>query len=138
MGAIFRAVFVGPDRAKGVRMDDARDIVGRTIMVQLSSHDGLEFTGIPDQGPFFCKAVAVDEAGVWVENRNFVTIELTDSEGRDIPKSKQRPEKHVVNILLPWRNIRTVVHFPEKDAGDLAGDMLGEKKEKTIRVGFVT
>lgn len=119
-------------------MDDARDLVGGTVLVRLESHEGLEFIGIPEEGPFFCHVTAVDEVGMWVENKNFVTVELTDSKGKDIPKSKRKEEKHTANILLPWRNVRTVVHFPDKDAENLSGKVLGHKKDEAVRIGFVT
>jgi len=119
-------------------MDDARDLVGGTVLVRLMSHEDMEFIGLPEEGPFFCNVTAVDEVGMWVENKNFVTVELTDSKGKEIPKSKRKEEKHTVNILLPWRNIRTVVHFPDKDAERLSGKSLGNEKADPVRIGFVT
>ena len=48
-------------------MNDARDIIDRTVLVKLESYEGIEFTGIESEGPFFCKVKAVDEVGIWVK-----------------------------------------------------------------------
>ncbi len=119
-------------------MENARDLIGTTTLVKLKDYDGLEFAGFPGEGPFFCKVVAVDQVGIWVENRNFVTVELADSKGRSIPKNKRKRRRHVVNLLIPWSNVKTAVHFADDDASGMAGEALGEREEETGRIGFVT
>jgi hypothetical protein len=120
-------------------MDDARDIIDRTVLVKLVSCEGIEFTGIESDGPFFCRVKAVDEAGIWVENRKFMTVELKDSSGRNVPKKDRIPERHTVNILLPWRSIQTIVMFEDEDIDSL------EIEEETLgsdgqagRIGFIS
>lgn len=119
-------------------MEDARDITGRTVLLKLIDQEELEFAGISEEGPFFCKVTAIDQFGVWVENRKFVTIEIRDSKGRYIPKAKQKSERHLVNLLFPWRNIQTIIRFSEKDVEKIAGEAIGETEKKTGRIGFIT
>jgi len=117
-------------------MDDARDLVGRTVFVLLEDASGLAFTGIEGEGPFLCTVDAVDEIGMWVQNRRFVTVELRDRRGRSVPKSKREPQISTVDILLPWKNIRTVVRFADKDA---VPDVEGPgSPEGAPNIGFVT
>ena len=116
-------------------MEDARDLVDQTVLVKLTSNEGLAFAGIPDEGPFFCKVVAVDEIGIWVENRRFATVEIRNSAGRYIPKRRQKTERHVVNLLIPWRIIHTVVRFQE--GGAVKAAILGENVCDSGRIGFV-
>jgi hypothetical protein len=97
-------------------MDDARDIVGCTVFVLLEDASGLGFTGIEGEGPFLCTVSAVDEVGMWVQNQRFVTVELRDERGRAVPKAKREPRISTVYILIPWRNVRTVVRFADEDA----------------------
>ena len=122
---------------RGLPMEDARDLIDKVVLVKLESNEGLGFIGVPDEGPVFCRVVAVDEIGLWVENKNFVTIEIRDSKGRFVPKEEQVQERHVVNLLLPWRCIQTVVMFAEQDADKVARDILGEEGEEG-KIGFVT
>ena len=118
-------------------MDDVRDIVDQTVLVKLAVTDGIEFTGIEGDGPFFCRVVAVDEIGMWVENRHFVTVEIRDNDGKDIPVSRRKKESNTVNFLLPWRIILTIVRFPEKDQKDFADEVLGEDADGPGRIGFI-
>ena len=117
-------------------MDDARDIIDQTVLVRLKDYEGLEFTGIEGDGPFFCRVTAVDEIGMWVENRHFITIELRDSEGRDIPVKDRKEVENRVVFLLPWRNVLTVVRFEEFDEEMLLGG-IGEEGAESGRIGFI-
>ena len=119
-------------------MNDARDIIDQTVLVKLMSCEGIEFTGIEGEGPFLCKVKAVDEAGIWVENKKFMTVELRDSRGRAMPEKKRKPQKHTVNILFPWRTIQTVIMFEDEDGDSLEIDdeALGAD-EQTGRIGFI-
>ncbi|HUV35751.1 MAG TPA: hypothetical protein VMX58_02300 [Patescibacteria group bacterium] len=118
-------------------MNDARDLEDKTVLVKLLNYDGLEFVGVPEKGPFFCRVVAVDEAGLWVENKNFITTELSDSTGAVVPEERRKTERHVVNVLLPWRNIQTVVMFTEDDAENIVQGLIDDEKGGTGTIGFV-
>ncbi len=120
-----------------MEMEDARDLIDQTVLVKLDTTEGLEFTGIECDGPFFCKVVAVDEAGIWAENNKFVTVELRDCKGKNIPEKERREENHVVNFLLPWRKILTVVKFPDKDPEELAKEAIGALDGEGNRIGFI-
>ncbi len=118
-------------------MQDARDLINETVLVKLRDNTGLGFLGVPEDGPFFCKVVAVDEIGVWVENKRFETIELTDSSGRPVPEKKRKPERHVVNILFPWKDIHTIVRFAENDAEKMVKELMEGADEEDRRIGFL-
>ncbi len=117
-------------------MQDARDLVGQTALVKLTSNEGLSFVGVPEEGPFLCKVVAVDEIGIWVENKRFVTVEVRSSSGRYVPKNRQKPERHTVNLLLPWRIVQTVVRFQRGE--EIEVKKLGEAVAcPPERIGFL-
>jgi len=118
-------------------MEDARDLIGRTVLVKLVRNEGLGFVDVPEEGPFFCMVVAVDEIGMWVENKRFITVEIRDAKGKFISKEKQKPEKHTVSVLLPWRNVRTVVRFSEDDATAIEEKLQAEGAKDIRRIGFV-
>jgi len=118
-------------------MDDARDLINETVLVKLSSNEEFVFAGVPEEGPFFCKVVAVDEIGIWVENRNFVSIEIKDSRGRYIPKEKQEPKKQVVDVLIPWRSISCIVLYEGSEGGAVAERIVKESGPDDSRIGFI-
>ncbi len=118
-------------------MQDARDLVDQTVLVKLVSNEGLVFTGIPEDGPFFCKVTAVDEIGIWVENGKFATVEIRDGQGRYIPKRRQKLERHEVDLLIPWRIVHTLIRFRKEDAAPAAANMLGADAKPGSCIGFV-
>lgn len=118
-------------------MEDARDMVGETVLVKLASNEGLSFAGFPAEGPVFCRVVAVDEIGIWVENRSFVTVEVRTAAGGHIPKRQQKPKRSVANILIPWRIVHTVVRFEGGGAPGAGAAVLGSRPGGEGRIGFV-
>lgn len=118
-------------------MEDARALINETVLVKLSSNEEYTFAGVPEDGPFFCKVVAVDEIGIWVENKNFVTIEIKDSMGRYIPKAKQETKKQVVDVLIPWRNISCIVLYEGSEGEAAAEKIVREAGPDDSRIGFI-
>lgn len=118
-------------------MDDARDLINETVLVKLSSNGEFVFAGVPEEGPFFCKVVAVDEIGIWVENKNFVTIEIKDAKGRYIPKEEQEPRKQTVNILIPWKSITCIVLYEGSEGAAAVEKIVREAGPDDSRIGFV-
>jgi hypothetical protein len=118
-------------------MQDARDLVDQTVLVKLTGNEGLSFIGVPEDGPFFCTVTAVDEIGIWVENKRFAAVEIKDAQGRYIPKRRRKIERHEVDILLPWRIIQTLIRFREEDAAKAAADELGADTKSGSCIGFV-
>ncbi|HER44001.1 MAG TPA: hypothetical protein ENO08_06035 [Candidatus Eisenbacteria bacterium] len=118
-------------------MDDARDLIHKTVLVKLSNNGEFVFAGVPEEGPFFCRVEAVDEIGVWVENRNFITIEIKDSRGRYVPKEKQEAKKQAVNVLLPWKSITCIVLFAGSEGEAAAKRIVEEAGPGDSRIGFV-
>jgi len=118
-------------------MQDARDLIDQTVLVKLASAEGLAFTGVPRDGAFFCKVTAVDEVGMWVENRRFATVEIRDGRGRYVPKRRQKVERHEVDLLIPWRIVHTVVRFRKEEAAKAAANVLGDEPAPGRCIGFV-
>ena len=67
-----------------------------------------------------------------------MTVELRDSSGRSVPEKKRKPQKHTVNILLPWRTVQTIIMFEDKDIEklDVDEETLGSDAQ-TGRIGFI-
>jgi hypothetical protein len=118
-------------------MNVIQDLPGTTVLIQLEDQAELGFVGIPDDGPFFCNVVEVDQIGIWVENKRFMTTEIQDTTGAYIKKSRQKPKRHTVHILFPWRIIRTVVRFTEQDAGSIIEEATGGDGATIGRIGFL-
>ncbi len=97
------------------------DIINKTVMFMLFNHEGLEPAGIKER-KFYAKVVGRDSIGVWIENPKLETTRVRDEHGFIIPPEHRQHEEHVAHILIPWGNIRSVVHFPMRRDFDVAED----------------
>ena len=87
------------------------EIVGRKVMILLHSAKGLQPLGI-DESMKYCTVVGHDHIGIWVENPSYEETPIRDAEGKLIPPSGRTQQHYVAHILIPWGNVRSVVHFP--------------------------
>jgi len=90
------------------------DIIGRKVMILLHSAKGLQAIGI-DESSKYCTVVGHDQIGLWVENPSYEETPIRDASGNLIPPSERTPQHYVAHILIPWGNVRSVVHFPERE-----------------------
>lgn len=89
------------------------DIINKTVMFMLFTHDGLEPAGIKER-KFYAKVVGRDSLGLWIENPKLETTRVRDDHGIIIPPEHRKHEEHLAYVLIPWGNIRSVVHFPAR------------------------
>ena len=94
------------------------DVVQKTVMILLFNHEGLEPAGIRERH-FYAKVVGRDSIGIWIENPKLETTRIRDERGFIIPPEQRKHEEHVANILIPWGNIRSIVHFPMREGFDV-------------------
>ena len=93
------------------------DIIGRKVMVLFHSAQGLEKLGIDDTSKY-CRVVGFDNVGIWVENPHYEETPLRDPDGKLIPPEQRQPRSYVAQILIPWGNVRSVVHFPNREQAE--------------------
>jgi hypothetical protein len=97
------------------------DIVNKMVMFMIFNHEGLESAGIKEK-KFYAKVVGRDSIGLWIENPKLETTRVRDDHGIIIPPRSRQHEEHVAYVLIPWGNIRSVVHFPMREGFDTAED----------------
>jgi len=97
------------------------DIINKTVMLMVFQSDGLDPAGIKEK-KFYAKVVGRDNIGLWIENPKLETTRVRDDKGTLIPPDKRRHEEHLAYVLVPWGNIRSVVHFPDRDGFDTIED----------------
>ncbi len=97
------------------------DIVNKTVMFMIFHHEGMESAGIKER-KFYAKVVGRDSIGLWIENPKLETTRVRDEKGIIIPPERRQHEEHMANILIPWGNIRSIVHFPTREGFDTFED----------------
>ncbi len=93
------------------------DAIGRKVMVLFQSSKGLEKLGIDDDSKY-CRIVGFDNVGIWVENPGYEETPLREPDGTLIPPEERQPKRYLAHILIPWGNIRSVVHFPDREGAE--------------------
>jgi hypothetical protein len=97
------------------------EIINKIALFILFNHEGLESAGIKER-KFYAKVVGRDSIGIWIENPKLETTRMRDEQGYIIPPEQRKHEEHVAHILIPWGNIRSVVHFPLRKGGEALED----------------
>jgi hypothetical protein len=97
------------------------EIINKTVMLMVFQADGLDAAGIKDKR-FYAKVVGRDSIGIWIENPKLETTRVRDDNGTLIPPAQRQHEEHRAYVLVPWGNIRSVVHFPDREGFDTVED----------------
>lgn len=97
------------------------EIMNKTVMLVLFNHEGLEPAGIKER-KFYAKVVGRDSLGIWIENPKLETTRVRDDHGIIIPPEHRQHEEHLAYILIPWGNVRSMVHFPTRKGFDAIED----------------
>jgi hypothetical protein len=97
------------------------EIINKTVMFMIFNHEGLEPAGIKER-KFYAKVVGRDSLGLWIENPKLETTRMRNDHGSIIPPELRKHEEHLAYILIPWGNIRSLVHFPARQGFDTVED----------------
>jgi len=99
------------------KMMKIEDIINDVVLIVVENAEGLATAGI-DQDRFYAKVIGYDEFGLWVEHPSFEVVISEDSEGKPLPPEKVIREKFYASVQIQWRNISTLVHFPDREGFD--------------------
>lgn len=99
------------------KMMKIEDIINDVVLIVVEDAKGLNTAGI-DQEKFYAKVIGYDEFGLWVEHPSFEVVISEDSEGKPLPPEKVTREKFCASVQVQWRNISTLVHFPNREGFD--------------------
>ena len=97
------------------------EIMNKSVMLMIFQNDGFDAAGIKEK-KFYAKVVGRDSIGLWIENPKLETTRVRDENGAIISPEKREHEEHLAYVLIPWGNIRSVVHFPDREGFDTAED----------------
>jgi len=96
---------------------DIDKVINDRVMLILRDAEGLRAAGVSEQN-FYAKVVGRDHIGIWIENPKFEVTRVRYDDGTIIPPEQRVKEEYVANILIPWGNVRSIVHFPQRSGYD--------------------
>jgi hypothetical protein len=96
---------------------DIDKVINDRVMLVLRDVEGLRAAGVNEHN-FYAKVVGRDHIGLWIENPKFEVTRVRYEDGTIIPPERRVKEEFVANILIPWGNVRSIVHFPQRNGYD--------------------
>lgn len=113
-------------KEKDYKMMNIEQIINDVVLIVLDDVEALRPTGISDT-KFYARVIGYDEFGLWIEHPKYEIVYSEDESGKPLPADKIRKERLEASVLVHWRNIVTIVHFPNREGFDFPSPF-----EKTI------
>ena len=64
----------------------------------------------------------LDHIGIWLEHPGVVLTKTVDKDGKPIPDEKIIKEKVDANFLVTWDNIKSMMHYPNREGYDFPSE----------------
>ena len=102
-------------------MFKVEDAIGDVVLILFRNHEELKDFGISaPAGHFLIKGV--DQLGLWLEHPGFILKKTKDKKGNPLPKSDIVEEKVNANFLVRWDNIKSIMHYPNREGYDFPSE----------------
>ena len=102
-------------------MFKVEDVIGDIVLVLFRNHEELKDFGISASGGHFL-VKGVDQLGLWLEHPGFILKKIKDKKGKPLPKSDIIEEKVDANFLVRWDNIKSIMHYPDREGYDFPSE----------------
>ena len=89
-------------------------------IVHVSFNQKMDTIGIDEPQGYF-KVMGHDHIGLWLRHPGIVKTQDVDEEGKPIPDDNRKEEVIEGVFLATWSNIRTMMHFPNREGFDFEG-----------------
>ena len=97
------------------------DTIGDIVFIAFRDVDRIKDLGIQSSsGHYLVKGL--DHIGVWLEHPGVILAKTVDAEGKPIPDEKIIKEKVDANFLVTWDNIKSVMHYPDREGYDFPSE----------------
>ena len=95
-------------------MFTSQEIIGDIVYISFSDPERYLDIGIEPKSNHF-KVLGYDNLGIWVEHPSLLVVK--DS------SSKRSKEINIQsNFLITWDNIKTIMHYPEREGFDFPSE----------------
>ena len=98
-------------------MFSTEDIIGDIVFISFRDPERYEDIGIRRSSGHF-KVMGFDGFGVWVSHPKLILIKSKKG-SNEIKNSDKNID---ANFLISWDNIKTIMHYPERDGYDFPSE----------------
>ena len=99
------------------------DIVGDIVFISFNDSDRYKDVGINEPSGHF-KIKGYDHIGIWLEHPGIIFTKTENEKGKPIPPAHQIREEIDAIFLVQWDNIKTLMHYPNRDGFDFPSEFL--------------
>ena len=97
------------------------DTIGDIIFITFKNVERVKDLGIESpSGHYLVKGI--DSIGIWLEHPGVILAKTVDGDGKPIPDEKIIKEKVDANFLLTWDNIKSIMHYPNREGYDFPSE----------------
>ena len=97
------------------------DIIGDVVFIAFRDVKRIKDLGIESSaGHYLVKGL--DHIGIWLEHPGVVLTKTIDKDGKPIPDEKIIKEKVDANFLVTWDNIKSMMHYPDREGYDFPSE----------------
>ena len=101
-------------------MFTTEDVIGDIVFISFRDNERYLDIGIKEtSGHFLVKGF--DNMGVWVKHPGLVVVH-SDDNGKPLPSKDLYKEEIGANFMISWDNIKTIMHYPERDGYDFPSE----------------
>jgi len=109
-------------------MFKTEDIIGDVVFISFKSTEQLKDLGINlSSGHYLIQGF--DQLGLWLEHPGVIIAKTEDNSGKPIPNNQIKKEQIDANFLVTWDNIKTIMHYPNREGYDFPSEF-------DIEIGF--
>tara|TARA_B100000945_G_C19930532_1_gene389321 strand:+ start:189 stop:539 length:351 start_codon:yes stop_codon:yes gene_type:complete len=102
-------------------MFNTEQIIGDIVFISFNDINRYQDIGLSKPyGHFFI--LGYDNIGVWVTHPGLFIEELEDKKGKPLPLEKIHREEINASFLVTWDNIKTIMHYPNREGFDFPSE----------------
>lgn len=102
------------------------DIIGDVVLFSFQDVTNFSDIGISDsKGHYLVKGL--DHLGLWLQHPGLCIITSEDENGKPLPTSKHKKEEIEASFFVPWHQIKTMMHYPNREGYDFPKDLFKKK-----------
>ena len=111
-------------------MFNSEQIIGDIVFISFHDEQRYNDIGLNSSSGHFL-VLGYDNMGLWVSHPGLYISHLEDENGKPLPEQKIYKEEIKASFLISWDNIKTIMHYPNREGYDFPSEF-----EKNIGFKF--
>lgn len=97
------------------------DTIGDIVFITFRDVERIKDLGIESSGGHYL-VKGIDHIGIWLEHPGVILAKTIDESGKPIPDEKIIKEKVEATFLVTWDNIKSMMHYPDREGYDFPSE----------------